>query len=90
MKQIKSPDNNDFAAHMNSVRKAWIPLLSEKTKAIFKAMPKEARFDHYRKIDNDVNKLYIETLRFNREHNIKANTSELLDFISKTVVSELN
>lgn len=84
-----SNDNNDFASHMNLVRKTWVSVLPENVANMFKAMPKESRYDHYRKIDNDVNTLYIETLRFNREHNIKTKPAELLEFISTTVVSEL-
>lgn len=86
----KLNDNNDYASHMNTVRQSWIPMIPDNIKAMFKAMPMESRFAHYARIDTDVNSLYNEILRFNREHNMKTKPEDILHHAAQEVISELN
>lgn len=44
-------ESNVFVDYMNRVRKSWVAKLSDETKELFKAMPQEERFKHYRDID---------------------------------------
>lgn len=85
-------ESNVFVDYMNRVRKSWVAKLSDETKELFKAMPQEERFKHYRDIDEKVVAEHRKLTRERREDPKRTTVKEIADMLdtaAETVVKSL-